>query len=316
MRKLIISLAVLLITSCGISQETAEDLILLNKGNALYSLVFEDMDFDFEIHTTDSISSEGKIKISILKEQKEEILEVALKYFEELINDYPKSDLIYRALNNAALIYDQLDNTDQAIKYYKKILTSDANDHEKGGIGKGIMAEPYALYKNRACKSLAELYLQQKDFDSALKYIRLTEKYPYKHFCGNEYAANDIYMATLYARSYYGLNEVEKALSYSLPHIFNNSLASNTEIVELTVRILKENKDYEKLISDFENSVKNYYSETFKTNDSKWIEYNIDFMGVKIEIPNYTFEFGDEKEIIGVIKESYFYKLLKKDARL
>jgi hypothetical protein len=309
-KKMIFISIIISMPFCGITQYNNDDLVLFNKGNALYSLVYEDLDIDHEIKLIDSNSTEGKIKIDLLKEEKEEILDVALDYFEDLIDEFPKSSLIYRAMNNAALISSQLNYMDEAIEYYKKIISSKADDNEKGGIGEGIMAEPYALYKNRACKNLAEIYLEQKDFDTALKYIKLTDKYPYQHFCGNEYAANDIYIATLYTRGYYGLNKVEKALSYSLPYIFNNQLASNSIIVELTVTILKEKYDNAKLISDFENCAKNHYTETVKRNKKEWVKYYIDFMNVKIEIPFYSFDFEDDKKIIEEIEESYFYQLL------
>lgn len=277
----------------GNTQESNEDLVLFSKGNALYSLVEE----EFSI------------------EKKEEVLLLALDYFKELISKYPKSNLIYRAINNAALTCEQLGYTEEALEYYKKIISSKANDKEKGGVGQGIMADPYTLYKNRACKRMAEIYLLKKEFDLALKYINLTKKYPYKHFCGNAYATNDIYIATLYTKGHYGLNQIEKALSYSLPHIFSNGLTNNSSLVDLTVKILKEQNNEQKLIEDFKKSIENYYYQIDKKKRHKRTRYYIDFMEVKIEffpeIFSLTTYQGKERNNIKIhLEKSYFYTVL------
>ena len=70
MRKLLFFSTIILIPIIGISQENNEDLALFNKGNALYKLVYEDLDFDYDIKSIDSTSTEGKVKIDLLKEQK------------------------------------------------------------------------------------------------------------------------------------------------------------------------------------------------------------------------------------------------------
>lgn len=290
------------------AQDHNEDLVLFEQGNALYSLV---MDFDNEIMQLDSSLFEDSIKLVILQEQKEEIMDGCLEYFEELIEEYPKSELRYRSMNNAALISRRLDDMEEAIKYNKWIIHSKANDLEKGGIGEGIMAEPYALYKNRACKNIAAIYLEQEEYSKALKYLKLTKKYPYQHFCGNEHASNDLYMAQFYAKCYLELGDVKKALEHSLPHIFYNGLANNSQIVELSISILNTHYDKETLILDFKESIDKHYAELIKGDDYEWEKYFIDFMDVKIEI-HYASIFGFEKEgeIEKAIEDSLFFQLL------
>jgi tetratricopeptide (TPR) repeat protein len=269
------------------------DLILFSKGNTLYELVYEELDIDYLIEDLDTTDIEEKIELRILKETKESILEKSLEYFEELLDEYPKSKLKYRAMNNAALISKNLDYTDEAIKYYKEIIESKANDKENGGIGSGIMAEPYALYKNRACKNLAEIYLKEKEFESALKYINLTKKYPYQHFCGNEYASNDIYVATLYTKNYIGKGNIEKALEYSLPHAFNNGLASNTEILDITINLIKSKYTKTEIQTELNKAIN-----SIKIKKRKEYNYStIEIFGHTVELPNEDFLFSLDSQI-------------------
>ncbi|MEM6963821.1 MAG: hypothetical protein AAF573_03580 [Bacteroidota bacterium] len=291
-----------------------EDLVLLGKGNALYEMIDYEFDFDGELENLDTTTIEGKIKHEILNTQKENILKKSLYYFEELMEEFPESDLYFRAMNNAASVSYQLGDDQKAIKYYNSILGSRANDKEEGGVGSGIMAEQYALYKNGACKRLAEIYIERKEFKKAIKCIKLTEKYPYRHFCGNAYATNDIYIATLYTRSYKGMGDIKRALNYSLPHIFDNGLASNEELVELTVQILKENFDSENVVAEFEKACAEYYSEKKKRKKYEWTEYFITFLDTKIELPFYELRYTENAyEVIEKhLKESYFKKLITK----
>lgn len=308
-------LLILILLANIICAQDDEGAVFFEKGIALYELVYDDLQLDDEIENLDTSKIEDKIKFELLIEQKEVLLEKSFENFKILIEKYPESSLIYRAMNNASLVSSELEKYDEAIIYCKKVLKSKAKDDEKGGIGKGIMADPYALYKNRACKNLAEIYIKKEDFKEALKYIKLITKYPYQHFCGNAYATDEIYIATLKTKSYNGLGKFQKALSYSLPHIFNNGLASNSEIVELTVKILKENYNMDNVVLDFEMAGLNYFKETVKRNKNEWEECYIDFLDQKIMLPFYSLEYTDDKNkaVKEGIEESYFYELLKRE---
>lgn len=311
MKKLSILFVFALIANILFAQH--EDIALLGRGNALFEIIYYDLELDSKLENLDTSTVEGKIRYEILSEQKEEILETSLEYFEELIEEYPESELYFRAMNNAAAVSNQLGYEDEAIKYYKTILGSKAKDNEKGGVGFGIMAEPYALYKNRACKYLAEIYIARKEYTQAIKYIDLTETYPYQHFCGNEYAANDIYIATLYTKSYRGLGDTKKALNYSLPQVFNSGLANNRNLVELTVEILKEDFDLKAIKKELEKASKEYYTEKRKKEKYEWIEYCITFLDIKIELPSYDLELAEDidQAVKDIIEKSYFMELLK-----
>lgn len=306
-------------SSTLIAQNENEDLAIFNKGEAVYNLIYEDFDIQYELDHLDTTMVEEKIEYEVLKEMKSSILERSLEYYEDLIENYPNSKLFYRALNNVALISNQLDYKDEAIEYYNQILNSDANDKEEGGVGSGLMAEPYALYKNRAAKSLAEIYLSQENFNKAIEYINLTKKYPYQHFCGNEYAADEIYIATLYTKAYLGLGKVKDGLDYSLPHVFFNGLADNSEIQILALETIKKNFSKKEIDSELDkalNSIKMVDKEDYQVGV-------ITLFGRNIQLPDDSFitytnesELNDIKKLSEkenyqrIFKNSKFYKSL------
>lgn len=146
-----------------------------------------------------------------------------------------------KSFYNMGHIYMLKEDYKNAKKIFESILDSDYDEMDKGGRGSGIMAEPYALYKNNCCKNLAEIALLEKRYQDALDYTRLTEtEYPYIHFCGNEYAANDIYIAYTVARCYEGLEMEEKAIKVLIPFCMYNGLASNKYLVEMACRLIKK----------------------------------------------------------------------------
>lgn len=242
------------------------------------------------------------------------LLEKAYDYYKELIDSFPKSKLYYRALNNIAFVSKQLERDSQAESYFLKILNSNANDYEKHG-GEGLMAEPFANYKNRAIKQLALIYIKKSDFKEALNYLEKTKKYPYHHFCGNELSAEEIYMATLYAKCYIGLNQYKKAKKIVLPHIIENGLAGNHELVEITIQLLLKNYKANELKEKFEFAFSNYKTEMEKGKEGQYERYYIEYLDEKIEIDIWDFEFlqneqAKKERMMEKCKRSYFYKKL------
>ena len=143
----------------------------------------------------------------------------------------------------------------------------------------------------------------------------INEKYPLQHFCGNAFAADKIYNAKQYATIYNGMGENQKALNYLLPHIFNNGLSGNSDLVELTIETLKKNFDESLIKKRFENSMNELHSKVEKDKDDQWTNYYIKYFDTEIEIPSWTigFETDNEKiksELEKTIRESEFYKKL------
>ena len=294
-----------------------DDLILFQKAIALQELIDIDLDYLFYQKDSTNLTNDDKVKRKFAEEIKETILDKAIDNYDELIKEFPKSKLIFRALNNKGYAELELDYDDEAKKTFLKILHSDANDNEKGGIGSGIMGEPYANYKNRASKKLAELELNEQNYKEAINYLDQTRKYPYRHFCGNEFAADEIYMAEMYSKCYLGLNQPEKAYDILLPCILENGLANNSEIIKMGYDSLLKSYTKEDLKNQFENSFKNVTSKIEKRNKDEYTFYYINFLNREIKLSSWKLhemldETEKEKVLSEILNESEFYKMLSK----
>ena len=289
------------------------DITIFNKGVTIYEMV-DELSIDWELKRLDTLKQKEKIKYDILTTEKEEILELALEQFEKIIDEYPSSKLYHKSLYNLVHINSLMDYEEDEIKYLEMILTSNSNDKEYSGRS-GLMANPYANFKNEASKRLTEIYIKKGDYKKALEYKKINEKYPLQHFCGNAFAADEIHNAKQYAKIYIGIGEKKKALKYLLPHIFNNGLANNSSLVDLTIEILNKNFDPSLVKKDFENAINKLHSKTEKKGDDKWTNYYIKYFDTEIEIPSWNlgFETDTEKikfELDKVIRESEFYSKL------
>lgn len=313
-------LIVLLATSSiiwGQKKNMNEDVILFEKTLAIQELLFDDLlTFDIDQDTID-INTEDKIRREYAVELKKNVLDKVINNYNELIQRFPKSDLVFRSLNNRA--FAELENgyQNKAKDTFLKIVNSKANDKEEGGVGSGIMEEPYANYKNRALKNLAEIEIKNKNYSEALKYLEETKKFPYQHSCGNEFAQDQIYIAEIYAQCYLGLNQPEKALDVLLPNIFENGLANNSEIVNLAYNILSKTYSKIDLKNQLEESFKNPMIKKEKRAKYEYTSYSINFLNRNIELPNWQLEeVTNEEEVknvsMQIFKKSKFYALLSK----
>lgn len=290
-----------------------EDVISFNKGTTVFE-VYENLYLESNLKDLDTTSQKGKIKFEIYTSEKENILDLAFEKFEEFTEKFPNSKLYHKALFNLALISSKLEYEEDEIKYLNMILSSNANDKEKSGRS-GLMSNPYANFKNDASSRLTEIYLQNGNFKKALEFAKLNEKYPYQHFCGNAHASNQIYNAEKYGKIYNGLGNTDKALSYLLPNIFNNGLANNSDLVELTFEILTKNNNLSHLKTEFNNSIDNFYSKERKEGKEEWTNYYIKFLNYEIEIPSWNIGYEPDKEkikteLIKTIKKSELYIML------
>ncbi len=316
MKNILITI-LLLFSSISFGQKKSlnEDLILFEKTVAIQELLHDELYQIVSAKDTVGIDKDEKIKQKFSIEIKEKILNKVIKNYTELIVEYPKSKLIFRALNNKGFAEFELEDYKNAKNTFLKVLESEANDKEKGGIGSGLMGEPYANYKNRACKILADLEIKNKNFQGAITYLDLTKKYPYRHFCGNEFAAEEIYMAQMYSKCYLGLNEEEKAYDILIPNIIENGLASNSELVNITFNALLKNHKKEDLKAQLENSFKNVAVTKETRNKNEYTYYYINFLNRKIELSYWRLGgMMNEQERGQIIAEiqnnSEFYKLL------
>ncbi len=307
-------LFLLLFASCKSLKKNDSDMdtVLFNKGLAIFEVI-EEAGFDYELEKIDTTTTEGQIKFETLATKKEDILDFALEQFESLADKYPDSKLYPKALYNLAHICSILEYEQDEINYLKKILNSDANDKEDSG-RKGLMSNPYANFKNDASNRLVEIYINKGDFDKALTYQKLNEKYPFQHFCGNAFAEDELKTAEKYAKIYNGKGDTEKALKYLLPHLFDHGLANNLFLVKLTIETLKKDNSISAIQAKFDQSIRAIYSKKHRSKDA-WASYYIRFQDTEIRIPTWNLRHGlDKKEIEAEIEQSIlvstFYKML------
>ncbi len=324
MKKSLLVLSSLLLAVQLFAQNTVtvgKDELLFEKAYMLHSLVRYPLYLDDEIEDyRDSIPARAELAAEI----KETILDEAYEYYEELIDSFPRSKLKYRTLNNMGAIELALDYNEDALKTYKQILDSKADDKEDGGVGEGIMAEPYANYKNRAARVIASIYLEDSNYTEALKYLDLTQKYPYRHFCGNEYAANDIYMARQYARCYVGLGQYDSAISKLVPHLIENGLASNSSAVDILYKVLLKKYTKSELKKKLHDAFENYYTETIMDSDDEDKKYYyVMFLGHKLYIDMWGLYYLDTQpadKVEDKIKNKYtslrLYRLLNGEVKV
>lgn len=245
----------------------------------------------------------------------------ALKAFQYIVDNNPKNRLFPRALYNTGIINSQMGNTGKAISIFEKILKSNVNDMEPSG--GGIMDDPYAGYKHNSSSMLSSIYSDIKMYDSALYYLTMSDTlYPYQHFCGNEYAADDVNKALRYGYLYLQKGDTAKAIESLMGGAFRDGLTDNSEVMEKLKEILSNKKNVAK---EFEASLDKIYTEKKILNKNSFdpgreaTYYYFDFLGAKIFVtwiltekePGEKQRKFDEKEERKQFLDSRFYKMLK-----
>lgn len=239
----------------------------------------------------------------------DEKLGEALQGFKYIVENYPKNDHYPMAFYNVGYIHFLLKNYDNAINVFKEILESNFNEREN--LGGGIMADPYTNYRHRASEILSEIYFEKNRFDTALHYFTLSDTvYPYLHFCGNEYASNDVHTALRYADIYMKLNKPGEAIEKLLPAVFI-TLADNSEVIAKLKKLLANKKGLKK---ELDNSLDKIYSKTIERGDYTYERQYFKFLGVEIAVPN-SYEYEEEKldknKGLTVVKQTDFYQMIK-----
>ncbi|MDH7444810.1 tetratricopeptide repeat protein [Aquimarina sp. 2201CG14-23] len=317
---LLICAILISLASCKSSKSISSDQIkeldkeLFNKGVTIFEVI-DETSMNYEIKNSDTTTSEGKIKHKTLTSTKENILDYAYEQFKEVVNNYPNSNLYHKSLYNLSHISALLGDEEKEITYLTMILESNANDREHSGRS-GLMSNPYSNFKNEASNRLTNIYIAKGDFKKAIQYKEINKKHPLQHFCGNAFAADEMYSAGQYARIYNGLGETKKALSYVLPHVLDeNGLASNLDIIHLSIEILKKNYEPAVLQRNFEKAMQHVYTKAITQNGDEWIRYYIKYFDIEIEVPSWNFTFDTDSEKVksklkNTIIKSEFYKEL------
>jgi tetratricopeptide (TPR) repeat protein len=205
--------------------------------------------------------------------------------FASFMQVYPRHELKGRAHYNLAFTYKQLGDLTKAKETFVDILGEKYNERDENSL-----MEPYALYKHHACRQLAMISIEQNNFDDAEKYIRyFDKKYPYQHFCGNEWAGYDIFKAIMDAKVQAGRKQPGLAVKILSPHLFANGLASNEEALEELDTILERNFDHQ-IVKDMFNQA--FTSLRIETKNGVEIAI-VTFSGIDIALSPFAFELSE-----------------------
>ncbi len=234
----------------------------------------------------------------------------ALQGYQYIVENHNNNELFPKAFYNIGHIKFIQKKYEQAIPIFKKILESNFNEKESSGAS--LMADPYTNYKHRASRLLSDIYYNKGNYETALYYLTLSDTtYPYLHFCGNEYDANEVYLAIRYAAIYQKLKQPEKAIEKLLPAVFIN-LSNNSKLIE-ELKKLFSNKIG--LKQELDIALSEIYSKEIYTENYSYTRYYFKFLNVEIAIPfGYDAEtnnFDKDKAIIQ-IKQTIFYKMIEK----
>lgn len=138
------------------------------------------------------------------------------------VEETPDTTSCYgRCFNNIPLAYAMLEDFDNAIIWFNKILDSDLDDMEPGT---DIM-EFYANYHHNACMKLVQVNEILENRHEALKYLDLAEtKYPFETFSGTSYEKRAVSIAKWKAQLYEELNLPDSALYVQLNKILDTDI--------------------------------------------------------------------------------------------
>lgn len=289
---------ILCFSSSLYSQDNSKkaDVLLFEKAIYLQDKLQEELQLKRILFSADTASERYKIGLEV----NESILEKSWELYQEIIDDYPNSDLFYNALYNQALLDIELGDTDDAELSFKKILKELKNDKN----------DKYSYLKASTNRSLANISINNGKHNEALNYLDNYKKYPFKHFCGNAHASYNTDLNTMYAKCYLGLNEIDKAYDILLPNLLEDGMSDNSEIVQLTYETLL--KKYEK--EELKRMYNKAFDELIVENNKDYREYFIVFLNTKLKLNFFGIDFlkdDKNKEALNAMrKNSKFYKLL------
>jgi len=292
----------------------SESKSLFTEADELTSIVYYHLELDYLIENLDTITEKGKIKKEVYLEQKEDLLRRALFNYEQLTSEYPTSTLYHKALNNRGIIEFEFKMYERAKKSFLEILNSDVDDKEEVRVGYGLMAEPYANYRNRAAEMLYKIEFAQGNYEEAKKYLEESTNHKYHHWCGNAHEEKEFWLAYQRSKIESKLENYEEARKLMIPHLFSRRIMKDQELAQYCLDLLFQEKTKGELIDEFETGINNYYSRKIRP-DSDYLDYFITFLGVELEVDIYMPENKKEepKMIRDKIENQWIYYLIKSE---
>lgn len=302
-----------LVLVIGQNAPIKEDEVLFQKAVLIQELVEKELDLDYYLNDKSANTSAR----TLAEHTKNALLNKSVDLYYELVEDYPNSPWLFYALNNIGYAELAMQQYDRAKEVFQRIIVGDTNTKNKNKNKKGANLDG-ANFKNRAAKELVKIGIEEGNFQEALTYLKLSEQFPYQHFCGNAFAEEDIYVSLLYAKCYMGLNQPDKAIEVLLPNLLENGFADNSAAVHMVFDILCASYEVDVLRELYKESFKNAKVKTMGVKGSEYEVDYISFLAVDIDLPSsfslYSSDGNDrEQEINQIYIDSLFYKLLNQE---
>lgn len=287
-----------------------ESLILFNTGQQLRFIADHILEYDHQLSNLDTSQQNGKIEYRILSEQRTKVLTNALWNFQQVTHYYPKSSVCNQALFNKAELHLELNQIDSARIDFVTLTQSSIPSVRDSNEVSHFWDEHYHNFKNLAYTSLAEIEIRDSNYQLALQYLDKAKEVGYKHFCGNEHQLNAEHSAMIYAQCYYRLDSLDKSIEILLPHALRNPLTFNYEIIELTLKYLREQYNDEFLINELEKSFR-HYEKKIKPN-SRRERFFIQFLGQELPLLIPEINHNEEEKVIQeILVNEPIYRILK-----
>lgn len=177
----------------GQNTVTNQDEILFERTSAIESLSGElclgCRGNKTELNKKDSLRIEYGTKLEI------QICEIAIENYAKLIDSFPKSKFVFKALMRKADNELYLKEYSEAKNTYEKILKS----AELNPSSENFYDVQEAYFKNSSALNLAEIYILEKNYAKAIIYLNESEKYKVKYICGNGYIKRSENLKRLYS---------------------------------------------------------------------------------------------------------------------
>jgi tetratricopeptide (TPR) repeat protein len=231
----------------------------------------------------------------------------ALRAFQQFMKQYPHSQLKASAHYNVAYLYFTLYKYDSARLTFRQILEQPYNERDANDF-----MEPYKLYKHNTCRMLAQMAVEQEDYQEAANYIKMfDEEFPYQHFCGNEWSAYDMYKAVMLAKVHKGMKKPELAMRDLLPYVFDDGLASNEEVVDELVDLVKQIYSADQITQELNSAMASITIQTKNNSDHAYIKLFGTDVPVRGWIEEEDTKIATVEQYRKVVQESAFFGRLQ-----
>jgi tetratricopeptide (TPR) repeat protein len=181
-------------------------------------------------------------------------------------------------------------------------------------------------YKNYACRFLTKIYIEEKKFKDALKYLEYADKrYTITFNCGTGNMWYEEEIKGLYGLCYEGSGNYYRIINMFLPDYSNwrngtliRAIKKIYNRTEINNYLAKAESSIVCIVDTFKSSsftTLNYGSENEKTIESKYIsgQATMNLFGKQVSLPTPNLENGDvvtRERFAREFKESGFYKAL------